>query len=541
MLVSTAAISGPTVARDGRCSCFVSYDSMRITILVSLFLAAAPAGLSLERYKLGERNAKITIGTEFPGETVHLSDLFGGTFVAGEELRLHHGGVLLRRRNESSNTLESLSTFLVGSLGSSSVTVVSAMYYDQLAIVDFFGGSERRLPYEVQIGVYNRASREWEEKYWRETNLGKIIAIVVDTVRRRHHCLVNIDVGGRQTLMMNIWKTSTSANVVDEEVKIVTYNLWHTNPPHWALPDEQSRWERYNARVELFSQVLANENPDIILLQEVRLDNSLRGGSAEDQSDGGNQMNHILRRLRTQQPSVEWQYIFYPASSMFDETTYQGFQQDEGLAILSKHPLDLSSLKVLLLPRLTQESSDDHSRIVLHATAMVADDVKIDVMTSHFSLSSVARERAVEFMQQAGIGTERVQVFGGDLNAEPHEGAIQLLKVQGFQDTWSELHVDEDGFSFPACRPTKRIDYLFFRPSGRGDRGETETIKSISIIGKESLEELKLGVLAGGIELAPEVGMLDAESLLWASDHFGLSLVLRTRRNKKHNSQKDEL
>jgi endonuclease/exonuclease/phosphatase family metal-dependent hydrolase len=157
-------------------------------------------------------------------------------------------------------------------------------------------------------------------------------------------------------------------------------------------------------------------------------------------------------------------------------------------------------------------------------------------MTSHFSLSSVARERAVDFMQQAGIGSERIQIFGGDLNAEPHEGAIQTLKKQGFQDAWSSLHVDENGFSFPACRPTKRIDYFFFRPSGRG---ETETLKSVSIIGKESLEELTLGVPAGGIELAPEVGMLDSKSLLWASDHFGLSFVIH--RKHPRDNRKDEL
>jgi endonuclease/exonuclease/phosphatase family metal-dependent hydrolase len=50
-------------------------------------------------------------------------------------------------------------------------------------------------------------------------------------------------------------------------------------------------------------------------------------------------------------------------------------------------------------------------------------------------------------------------VIGGDLNERPDGRAVALLSER-FGDTWL-LGGDADGATYPADRPTARIDYLF--------------------------------------------------------------------------------
>ena len=51
-------------------------------------------------------------------------------------------------------------------------------------------------------------------------------------------------------------------------------------------------------------------------------------------------------------------------------------------------------------------------------------------------------------------------VAGGDFNAEPGSETHQQLLAGGFRDAWSECG-SGDGFTYPADKPVKRIDYLF--------------------------------------------------------------------------------
>lgn len=48
----------------------------------------------------------------------------------------------------------------------------------------------------------------------------------------------------------------------------------------------------------------------------------------------------------------------------------------------------------------------------------------------------------------------------GDFNAEPGSGTYKQLINGGLRDAWTECGAG-DGFTYPASKPTKRIDYLF--------------------------------------------------------------------------------
>ena len=54
----------------------------------------------------------------------------------------------------------------------------------------------------------------------------------------------------------------------------------------------------------------------------------------------------------------------------------------------------------------------------------------------------------------------------GDFNDETSGGAYKLMQA-GFHDAWSAAKTAEAGLSYPADKPSKRIDYIFTRKSDR--------------------------------------------------------------------------
>ncbi len=52
----------------------------------------------------------------------------------------------------------------------------------------------------------------------------------------------------------------------------------------------------------------------------------------------------------------------------------------------------------------------------------------------------------------------------GDFNDEPAESAYKLMLTK-FEDAWIGSRAKGDGFTYSADKPTKRIDYIFYRAS----------------------------------------------------------------------------
>lgn len=52
----------------------------------------------------------------------------------------------------------------------------------------------------------------------------------------------------------------------------------------------------------------------------------------------------------------------------------------------------------------------------------------------------------------------------GDFNDEPAGSAYKLMLTK-FEDAWTGSRAKGDGFSYPADKPSKRIDYIFYRTS----------------------------------------------------------------------------
>lgn len=74
----------------------------------------------------------------------------------------------------------------------------------------------------------------------------------------------------------------------------------------------------------------------------------------------------------------------------------------------------------------------------------------------HYRLQESAHILAIVKRMSAGQGV----MAGGDFNAEPGSRTYLQLVFGGLQDAWLRCGKG-DGFTFPADKPVKRIDYLF--------------------------------------------------------------------------------
>jgi endonuclease/exonuclease/phosphatase family metal-dependent hydrolase len=325
-------------------------------------------------------------------------------------------------------------------------------------------------------------------------------------------------------------------------LKILTLNVWNTNPPSWSAGAQ--REEKYRKRIHLLATLINNTKADIIGLQEVRYDSSM--GKPGDHF----QMRHLLDALGA---PGQWHYMYNPSMNYFDAQRYaRNGREEEGAAVLSRHPI--VDTDFVLLPRFWDDGEDNqHQRQCIRARVKVPNGWgMIDVFTTHLSLSERARDASVQEMWKYVKSVENgstFQVLLGDFNAEPDTHAIQYLQgfkegTDGtrtdFQDAWlaaghpepeshsQDLQVQRNMLTFPSDEPKKRIDLILFREvlrkDGKGKGGGQEKnvhVTETRLVGQDPSEETKDD---------PGHGMLDGDSPMWASDHRGVVTTFVSKR-----------
>ena len=66
------------------------------------------------------------------------------------------------------------------------------------------------------------------------------------------------------------------------ELKVLSYNVWNTNPPTWLYHDSSSRFERYMQRMTLLVDNVVASGADVVAFQEVRGERrEVEGGGSE--------------------------------------------------------------------------------------------------------------------------------------------------------------------------------------------------------------------------------------------------------------------
>lgn len=185
------------------------------------------------------------------------------------------------------------------------------------------------------------------------------------------------------------------------------------------------------------ADVINREKPDLVGLQEVD-----RGVQRTQRIDEIAELSKLTR--------MEYAFAF--------NLPYQGGQY--GVAILSRFPIRATEH---WLYRNLREAE---------RRGFIRAEVKIDGRVVHFLTTHLDYQhddgRLYEAQQMLAFlsDVKGPLIIVGDFNDLPAGGTYKLMRSL-FDDAWAEVRADEEGFSYPADKPAKRIDYIFTRQRDR--------------------------------------------------------------------------
>jgi endonuclease/exonuclease/phosphatase family metal-dependent hydrolase len=246
---------------------------------------------------------------------------------------------------------------------------------------------------------------------------------------------------------------STSPGTSRQHPRVVTLNFWGLTPP-------------LDLRLALAERQLRALAPDFVAMQEVR-------SMHQDGQRGRTTAAHLAEALGCE-------HVYEPSTRHKDG--------DEGLAILSRHPI--VEHRVSHLP-------DTDARILLSARIHTP-AAPLWLHCTHLSYrldDGVTREHQVVAVDQAirdlGMGADDapVHVLCGDFNADPDSDELRFLRGlttlagrrTAYQDAFARVHPRADGFTWcaeigPARArrsndANRRLDYVLVSPRRKDGRG----------------------------------------------------------------------
>ena len=233
---------------------------------------------------------------------------------------------------------------------------------------------------------------------------------------------------GRITIMND--PGNMKKRTADEQISILTANLWHDWP----------RRRRLMERLECFSELVIEENIDILLLQELVRTKDFRSDEwLADQLD----MAFVYSRANGHASQI-------------------GFE--EGLAVFSRFPINN--------PRLAELS--DHkipfSRRIALGVEINLNGRGLLAFNVHLGINNRQNEgqirRLIEWVDEQSRNAPAV--IGGDFNAR--ENTSQIREAQNsWRDSYRECNPHQDGYTHEIHSPwggilsRSRVDYLFLK------------------------------------------------------------------------------
>jgi endonuclease/exonuclease/phosphatase family metal-dependent hydrolase len=185
------------------------------------------------------------------------------------------------------------------------------------------------------------------------------------------------------------------------------------------------------------AEVINAQHPDLVGLQEVD-----RGVTRTQRIDEIVELAKLTR--------MDYAFAF--------NLHYQGGQY--GVAILSSFPIHATD------HRLFQNTREAERRGFIRAEVLV-DGRVLNFVTTHLDYQyEDGRLFEAQQLLNALREVKGPLVIVGDFNDIPAGRAYQLMRYQ-FDDAWIQSRGTNEGFSNPTDKPSKRIDYIFFRSTDR--------------------------------------------------------------------------
>ncbi len=186
--------------------------------------------------------------------------------------------------------------------------------------------------------------------------------------------------------------------------------------------------------LQRIADVIKNEKPDLVGLQEV---------------DRG------VKRTEGKDEIAELAKMTEMHSAFAHNLDYQGGQY--GVAILSRYPI----------------TKIDHRKYENKRVAERRGMLRVELDVAGRTLNFVTTHLDYQFDDGRLFETEQLLNFladikaplivVGDFNDEP-AGSSYKLMLGRFEDSWTRSRAKVEGFSYPADKPVKRIDYIFTTP-----------------------------------------------------------------------------
>jgi len=193
--------------------------------------------------------------------------------------------------------------------------------------------------------------------------------------------------------------------------------------------------------LQRIADVIKKQDPDLIGLQEVD-----RGVQRTQRIDEIAELAKLTR--------MDYAFAF--------NLPYQGGQY--GVAILSRLPIRATEHRHFQNLREAERRGFIRAEISFHGRTL-------QFVTTHLDYQyGDGRLFETQQLLDALRDIKDPLIIVGDFNDVPAGQSYQLM-LAGFEDAWSEGRSQDQGFSYPADKPVKRIDYIFMR---RGDRVRTK-------------------------------------------------------------------
>ena len=189
--------------------------------------------------------------------------------------------------------------------------------------------------------------------------------------------------------------------------------------------------------LQRIADVINRERPDLVGLQEV--DRGVRRTEGKDE---------IVELAKM----TQMEFAFAP------NLDYQGGKY--GVAILSRWPIKNT------VHRMFENKRESERRGMLHIEIEV-DKKTVNFVTTHLDYQfEDGRLFETEQLMKFLDGAKGPLIVVADLNDVPEGSAYKLMRTK-FDDAWMTSRAKGDGFSYPADKPLKRIDHIFYKTNER--------------------------------------------------------------------------